>query len=754
MASHPSSAEKKPLKVEEAVHIEVAEDIPPELEVLLHTEPLKGLTDAEVHERTLKFGLNEIPEAKTNPFLKFLSYFLGPISYLLEIACILSAVFKDWIDFGILLAVLVINACIGFFEEARAESALDALKNTLALRSRCWRNSKLVEVDSNTLVPGDIIALRLGDIVPADCRLLGIGVTGEQTEGALQIDQSALTGESLPVQKGKGSTAYSSAIVKQGQMLAVVTKTGINTFIGRAANLISITTEEGHFQKIINSIGNFLVLITCVMAIALFFIRVWAVPHDKEASLGDRAQRALLEVLVLTIAAIPVGLPTIMSVTMAVGASQLAKKQVIVKRLTAIEELASVSILCSDKTGTLTLNQLTFDTPYLSNKGNTTTNFEGTGVPYTEQELLLISFFASEPGAQDAIESAVRGAAQTRVTVLKDRVEVDHNIPGYKVNNFIPFNPTSKYTEAVVTDLSTKKQFRCIKGAPQVIVKKVGGHDEATKAVNDFARRGLRALGVAVSVDDDMTKFEMVGMISLLDPPRPDSAHTIEECRKLGIQVKMITGDQQIIGKEVAHRLGMHRTILDATKLIDDTIDEEALIDRCEKCDGFAQVIPEHKYKISSCPHFVIFSTRLPGYFYENAPSWIFIVAVAGTQVFAMFMSIFGIRFFEATAIGWGWGVGVLAISTLMFMLLDIVKVQIIRRWNFELTVKMVPTVTRKAKLADRIAKRIVKERALGNIAKVRKVLYMTMGLVAWERALKKVSDAKAGSSSATVTVA
>ncbi|KAJ3061778.1 hypothetical protein HDU98_002333, partial [Podochytrium sp. JEL0797] len=239
-----TKAAKKPLKMEEAVHVEVEEDIPPELEALLHTEPLQGLTDAEVASRTAQFGLNEIPEVKTNPLMKFLSFFLGPISYLLEIACILSGVFQDWIDFGILLFVLIANACIGFFEEARAESALDALKNTLALRSRVWRNGKLVEVESNTLVPGDIIALRLGDIVPADCRLLGMGVTGEESEGTLQIDQSGLTGESLPVAKGKGTTAYSSAIVKQGQMLAVVTKTGINTFIGRAANLISITTEE------------------------------------------------------------------------------------------------------------------------------------------------------------------------------------------------------------------------------------------------------------------------------------------------------------------------------------------------------------------------------------------------------------------------------------------------------------------------------------------------------------------------------
>jgi H+-transporting ATPase len=262
--AHGEPAQKGEVKMEEHIHVEVEDAIDPELEKLLHTDPLKGLTDAEVQERLVQFGPNEIPETKTNPFLKFLSYFTGAISYLLEAACILSGIFGHWIDFGILLFVLITNACIGYFEEARAESALDALKNTLALKSRTWRNGKLVEVESNLLVPGDVIALRLGDIIPADARLLGVGVTGEITEGALQIDQSALTGESLPVSKGKGSTAYSSSIVKQGQMLGVVTKTGIHTYIGRAANLIAVTHEEGHFQKIVNAIGNFLIIITCV----------------------------------------------------------------------------------------------------------------------------------------------------------------------------------------------------------------------------------------------------------------------------------------------------------------------------------------------------------------------------------------------------------------------------------------------------------------------------------------------------------
>jgi H+-transporting ATPase len=585
----------------------------------------------------------------------------------------------------------------------------------------------------------------------------------------------------------------------------------------------------------------------------------------------------------------------------------------------------------TDKTGTLTLNELTFDKPYLSNIGNTTDDFHGTGVPYSEQDLLLISYCASEAGTHDPIESAVRFAAEDRVEILKNRHD-EHHIPGYKVTGFIPFNPTSKYTEATVTDLATGKKFRCIKGAPPVIVRMVGGHNEATKAVNDFAKRGLRALGVAKTVDDDMTKFEMVGMISLLDPPRPDSAHTIQECHKLGIDVKMITGDQQIIGKEVAHRLGMDRCILDAHKLIDGA-DEDAITDCIVKADGFAHVIPEHKYKvvdllqkrgylvgmtgdgvndapalkkanvgiavhgctdaarsasdivllapglttiidgvktsraifqrmrsyalyriastvhfllfffisiiafrfelparliilicvlndaatlvisvdnaqisqrpdkwrlgqlmtlsvllgvllmiisfahffvawkvfglpvhsgklqtimylqISSCPHFVIFSTRLPGWFWESMPSWVFIIAVGGTQVFAMLMSVYGIDFFQATAINWDWGASILAISTICFMLLDVVKVLVIRNWSFELTARLWPTPSRTAELKRRQIKAAYDAKVKKNLDKVRKVLKIMNVLVAWKHAAKKRNLVTAPTQSASTVV-
>ncbi|KAF9355533.1 hypothetical protein BGX26_006439 [Mortierella sp. AD094] len=568
------------VEIEEQVHHEHVEEIPPELEALLHTDPLKGLTNDEVDQRRETFGRNELVEKKRHPLLKFLSYFTGAIAYLIEIAVICAAVVGDWADFGIILALLFVNATIGFVEESKAESALDALKQTLALKTRCWRNGHLVELDTSELVPGDVIVLLLGDIIPADGRLLGIGATGEATEGDLQVDQSALTGESLPLSKNKGATVYSSSIVKQGQQMAVVTKTGGNTFIGRAAGLMAVATEEGHFQKIINRIGNFLILITVVLVlIILVFLLVVNRGTPKGAF-----KHVLEQVLVLTIAAIPVGLPTVMSVTMAMGAKELALRKVIVKRLTAVEEMASVSVLCSDKTGTLTLNELTFDEPYLTNN-------------YTSEDILLYSYLAAEPGANDPIEFAVRTAAEEQLEILKNRTH-KHEVPGFKVTSFLPFNPSTKMTQATVMNTNTRESFKVAKGAPQVIIRLVGGDDDAVRAVNSLAKRGLRALGVARTKPGSLEEYELVGMISLIDPPRPDSAETIRRCNEMGVDVKMITGDQQIIAKEVAHRLGMGRVILDAGHLVDPSKSDEAITEHCIRADGFAQVIPEHKYRV------------------------------------------------------------------------------------------------------------------------------------------------------------
>ncbi|KAI7907107.1 plasma-membrane proton-efflux P-type ATPase [Cokeromyces recurvatus] len=570
------------LSNDEKQHHNIMDDVPTHLEPYLQTKPTFGLTDDQVQERMHRFGRNELQEKKRNKLWHFLSFFTGAISYLMILSLILTAVTGDWLDFGIILGMLIINALIGYIEESRAESSITSLKNSLALHSKCWRNGKLIEVASSDIVVGDIIVLRIGDIVPADARLLGIGASGEAIETDIQIDQSSLTGESLAIKKKPGSIVYSSCVVKQGQQQAVVIRVGPDTFIGKTASLISVTTGSGRFQKVINYIGNFLIILSVLLVLIIFIHELVEEKIQTGEITKDQVLSALNEMVVLTIAAIPVGLPTVMSVTMAIGAKQLAKHQVIVKRLTAVEEFASVSILCSDKTGTLTKNELAFDEPYLAET-------------YDKNDILLYSYLASEIATDDPIEFAVRNAAER----LHPQVSNDgsHTVQGYQVLSFKPFNPVEKISEATIEEIATQNKFRVAKGAPQVILSLVQGHQQAEEMVEAFARRGLRSLGVARTVNG-LNQWELVGLLSLIDPPREDSAATLAECQQYGISVKMITGDQGIIAKEVAGRLGMGKNILDVNELIDPSKSEEEISDACIYSDGFSRVVPEHKYRV------------------------------------------------------------------------------------------------------------------------------------------------------------
>ncbi|KAF9574128.1 hypothetical protein EC968_007380 [Mortierella alpina] len=556
-----------------------------ELEELLRTDPTTGLTTEQANQRLRTFGHNELAEIKQNQLLKFLGYFVGPIAFLIELAAVISVIVKDWFNFAIILGLLFLNAIIGYVEEARAESAVDALRHTLALKTRCWRDGQLQDLDTSLLVPGDVIVLRLGDIVPADARLLGIGASGVETNSDLLVDQSSLTGESLAVRKKKGDDVFSSTIVKQGQQMAIVTKTGSKTYIGIAAHLMANTKDEGHFQKVIGRIGNFLIFFTLVLVVLIIIVQFITFRDDP---VRGQVLKILGPVLILAVAAIPVGLPTVCSVTMAVGARGLAAKQVIVKRLAAVEEMSALSVLCSDKTGTLTNNELSFDEPYLCDG-------------YSAQDLLLYSYLASEFGANDPIELAVRSAAEHQVPLLRNRPDpahTPHTVPGFEISEFVPFNPSVKFTQATVRDVESDTTFLVAKGAPQVMVKLAGGHDPAVKAYMAMAKRGLRALGVARTVAGTRDQWQLVGLISLLDPPRPDSAQTIERCQRMGITVKMVTGDQQVIAKEVSKRLGLGQVILDASHLSKQDVPESVLSERFFKADGFAEVTPEHKFRI------------------------------------------------------------------------------------------------------------------------------------------------------------
>ncbi|KAG0252344.1 hypothetical protein BG011_007027 [Mortierella polycephala] len=554
-----------------------------EMEELLSTSPATGLTTEQASQRLRQFGPNELPVTKRSQALKFLGYFVGPIAFLIELACIISVIVKDWFNFAIILGLLFLNAIIGYVEEERAESAVDALRQTLAHRTKCWRDGHLHDLDTSLLVPGDVIVLRLGDIVPADARLLGIGVTGIETDSDLLVDQSSLTGESLAVRKRKGDEVFSSTIIKQGQQMAIVAKTGSKTYIGIAAHLMANTKDEGHFQKVIGRIGNFLIFFTLFLVILIIIFQFISFRNDP---VRGQVLKILGPVLILAVAAIPVGLPTVCSVTMAVGARGLAAKQVIVKRLAAVEEMSSLSVICSDKTGTLTKNELSFDEPFLCDD-------------YSADDLLLYSYLASEFGANDPIELAVRFAAEHQVPLLRNRSSTQtHLIPGFEVNEFVPFNPSAKMTQAIVRNTEDDTTFVVAKGAPQVIIKMTGHHGPAVKAYVAMAKRGLRALGVARTVAGSRDQWQLVGLISLLDPPREDSAETIERCQQMGVSVKMVTGDQQLIAKEVARRLGLGQVILDASHLANPDLPELVLSERCYKSDGFAEVTPEHKFRI------------------------------------------------------------------------------------------------------------------------------------------------------------
>jgi H+-transporting ATPase len=517
-----------------------------------------GLSQAEAQRRLAQYGYNELPEEKDNPLLKFLSYFWGPIPWMIEIAAILSAVVRHWEDFGIILALLLMNAVVGFWEEYQAGNAIAALKSRLALQARVKRDGAWTVIPARELVPGDVIRLRLGEIVPADARLL----EGDPVE----VDQSALTGESLPVTRAAGEGVYSGSIIRRGEIEALVSATGKDTYFGKTAHLVETAHTVSHFQKAVLKIGDYLIVIALALVLLILAVALFR---------GDPMLTTLQFALVLTVAAVPVAMPAVLSVTMAVGARLLALKEAIVSRLASIEELAGMDVLCSDKTGTLTENRLTLGDPF---------SLKST----SSQELLQSAALASRAEDQDPIDAAVLGGLQEGQT------------SGYRVIRFQPFDPVHKRTEATVQG-PDGRTFKVTKGAPQVILALAANaaqvNPQVEQAINAFAARGFRSLGVART--DEQGHWQFLGVLPLYDPPRGDSKATIDTARQMGVAVKMVTGDQIAIGKEIARQLGLGTNILDAS-LFGETSHHQAgqLDEAIVKADGFAQVFPEHKYHI------------------------------------------------------------------------------------------------------------------------------------------------------------
>ncbi|KAG6557061.1 hypothetical protein Mapa_000987 [Marchantia paleacea] len=542
----------------------------------------EGLSQAEGEQRLKIFGYNKLEEKSESKILKFLGFMWNPLSWVMEAAAIMAIALAngggkppDWQDFIGILTLLVINSTISFIEENNAGNAAASLMARLAPKTKVLRDGKWSEQDAEILVPGDIISIKLGDIVPADARLL---------EGdPLKIDQSALTGESLPVTKKPGDEVYSGSTCKQGELQAVVIATGVHSFFGKAAHLVDSTHQVGHFQKVLTAIGNF-----CIVSIAIGLVVEIIVMYPIQKR---KYREGIDNLLVLLIGGIPIAMPTVLSVTMAIGSHRLSQQGAITKRMTAIEELAGMDVLCSDKTGTLTLNKLTVDKHLI----------ECFGKGIDKDFVVLSASRASRTENQDAIDTAIVG-------MLDDPKEARAGITEV---HFLPFNPTDKRTAITFID-SDGNWHRASKGAPEEILHLAHNKDKIAARVHSvidkFAERGLRSLAVArqevpaKSKDSPGGPWEFLGLLPLFDPPRHDSAETISKALNLGVNVKMITGDQLAIAKETGRRLGMGTNMYPSSALFgsrkDDTVSELPVDELIEQADGFAGVFPEHKYEI------------------------------------------------------------------------------------------------------------------------------------------------------------
>ena len=517
-----------------------------------------GLTDSEVQRRLQIFGLNEVAEKKKNTVVEFLLRYWGPMPWLLELAIVFSIVLKHYLEAGIIFALLTVNTVIGQIQSRGSQRALEALKKRLAAKARVLRDGKWVTMEAVKIVPGDIFSIGLGDIVPADAKLVA---------GNLSIDQSVLTGESMPVNVQESSIIYSGSIVRRGEAQCVVVNTGANTYFGKTAELVKIARPKSHQEQIMLAIVRYMMFLGIG---ALVLVAAYA------AVTGTGILSILSFAVIFLMGAVPVALPAVMTIVQSAGATELARKGVLVTRLDSIEDAASIDVLCLDKTGTITQNKLSV----------------GHVVPfggYSREDVMAMAILASEGQGKDAIDAAVLDYART----------VKVNLSSYERVSFIPFEPSTRRSEAVVS--TEGKRFKAIKGAPQTVLSLCKGLDGATsmkanQTVEELSLRGYRTLGVARSPVNDFDNLQFVGLFSLADPPRTDSKVMIEDAKALGVRPVMLTGDNIAIAREIARQVSIGDRVIRMEEFRN--MDEAKQAKVIEETDGFAEIYPEDKYRI------------------------------------------------------------------------------------------------------------------------------------------------------------
>jgi H+-transporting ATPase len=525
---------------------------------ILKSDFSSGLKGDEAKNTLKQHGYNEVPEKKTNSLLRFVEKFWGPTAWMLEVIIILSWILQRYFDVYIVAGLLSFNSISGFWEEQKASSAVEALKRKLQINARVLRDCVWITVPARELVPGDIVRIRYGDFVPADVKI----ITGD-----LMVDQSALTGESLEVKKKSDDLLYSGSVIKRGEASGIIVSTGVKTYFGKTVQLVQIARPKLHMEEVITNVVKWLLIIViALLSLAIVFSAL------REIDLLE----VLPLILVLLLSAIPVALPAMFTVSMALGSQELVKKGVLVTRLSASEDAATMDILCADKTGTITMNKLSLANVMPLNG-------------FDENEVILCAALASQEANQDPIDLAF-------ITYAKQKNLLDDS---FAQKNFVPFDPETRRTEALVQ--KDGQEFRVMKGAVSEIAQASGLEHKAIRELeaklDEFAKKGYRTLAVAKT--NNRNQVQLLGLATLHDTPRPDSKHLIHELSDLGISVKMLTGDALPIAREIAKDVGLEDTLIKASDLKEFIIEDPIkAVQAAEKSDGFAEVFPEDKYTI------------------------------------------------------------------------------------------------------------------------------------------------------------